>query len=96
MGGESVTRAHYNEVALQLYDRELKGNAGRSRTRIYAENKKGGPRPAPTEKCFRTLLGGFFSDAIEGERKARLVTVAGVFVQHALGDGLVDRGHRRM
>jgi hypothetical protein len=40
------------------------------------------------------LLCGFRGEAVEGYREARLVAVAGVFVQHALGDGLVDRGHR--
>src|SRR6266850_3026960 len=40
------------------------------------------------------LLGGFGFDAVVGEGEARFVAVAGVFVEHALGDSLVDGGHR--
>ena len=38
------------------------------------------------------LLRGFHS--VVGQSEPRLIAVASVFVQHALGDGAIDGGHR--
>src|SRR6266436_5679071 len=40
------------------------------------------------------LLGSLGLAAVVSEAEAGFVAVAGVFVKHALGDGLVDGGHR--
>src|SRR5438034_10746182 len=63
------------------------GLPGRKRT--------GGPRPAlqrpaKTKSWSPLRLGGLCFDNVVRHREARLVTVGGVLVQHALGYGLVD------
>src|SRR5271168_1133717 len=40
------------------------------------------------------LGGGGGLDAVEGQREAGLVAVAGILVEDALGDGLIDGGKR--
>src|SRR6266850_4996222 len=64
-------------------------------------SKKRGPAGMPVpqnHQKFRLwkprLLGGFGLESVVGDREARFVAVAGVFVKHALGDGLVNGGHR--
>src|SRR6267143_5169329 len=58
--------------------------------------QQGMPVPRKPGLQVSNLLRGFGLEAVVGESEARFVTVAGVFVEHALGDGLVDGGHRGM
>src|ERR1700686_4593840 len=75
------------------------GMAVRAGVFYDGQKREGRAEAAPTGKLIliaEMLLRSLGLDAVEGEGEARLVTVASVLVQHALGDGLIDRGHRRM
>src|ERR1700674_877478 len=76
------------------------GNKGKNRR---GENKSKTGRDEARPDKFKikwleklALLGGFSLNRGEGQREARFVAVAGILVQHTLGDCLVDRGHRWM
>src|SRR6267142_1425679 len=73
--------------------------AGREAERSPRQKRGQAGMPVPQEhqksRLWKPkLLGDFGFDAVVGEGEARFVAVAGVFVEHALGDGLVDGGHR--
>src|SRR6266850_5537228 len=60
------------------------------------KRKRTGRDACPTKSSKLRLLGGFGLESVVGQGEARFVAVGGVFVEHALGDGLVDGGHRGM
>ena len=69
-------------VATNARNTEGKRVACRAQARDYSYSR-----------AVEALLGGLGLEAIVGDVKARLVTVGGVLVEHALGNGLVDRRH---
>ena len=61
--------------------------AGTNRLQKLRENWNQSRRP-------KLLGGGLGLGLVEGQSEARLVAIRGVLVEHALGDGLIDGGHR--
>lgn len=72
----------------------MTGDSGRKGTR-----KKRGNQSLPLSRSHRNsiaLLGRFRFEPVIGQRQSRLVAVAGILVQYALGDRAVNRRHCRM
>ena len=84
---------------------EEKDNAEAQRAQRFAEKRKKKPHPENRRvrhplvdpnalEPRRKLLCGFGFGLVEGEGEAGFVAVGGVFVEHAFGNRLIDRGKR--
>src|SRR6267378_2752455 len=103
LGMAKNARKGVNTENTEVWRTESAENLSRKKGRAEdgPAKKKGGQAGMPVPKNHQKsrlwklkLLISFGFYAVVGEREARLVAVAGVFVKHALGDGLVDGGHR--
>src|SRR5882672_10739602 len=74
--------------ALRIFRKEGRAEDGPK------QRKRTGRDACPTKSSKLRLLGGFGLEAVVRQGEARFVAVAGVLVEHALGDGLVNGRHR--